>query len=313
LLTNSLYSMKKIFLSKVSLFGLGATLLLASCGNNNKPEGGEDQMADSTKVDTTAANNNVSSSEMSYQIPSPKEMFYFIRQVGSKNNKRTDVLNSPDNAKGYTDPKAKAVNFGIYSCDLTYCSIFEIGTEALKYFKVVKQLGDEIGVSTSVKPEMLKRLEKNMGTPDSLVEIADDMYFSSFETLQNGQQGNTLALVVAGGYVEGLYIATNLIKYDKSNPAVERIAGEKFTLENIIDFMKKYESDANVKDVIGKLTELKNAFDQEVTEKKTGKVEVKDEKGTKVIGGGDELIMTEAQYKVISEKVAAIRSSFIGK
>src|ERR1700752_126382 len=306
-------SMKNLFLSKVSLLSLGVTLMLTSCGNGNKPEGGEEQMADTTKVDTTEAVSNVSSNEMSYQIPSPKEMFYFIRQVGSKNNKRTDVLNSPDNAKTYGDPKSKAVNFGIYSCDLTYCSIFEIGTEALKYFKVVKQLGDEIGVSTSVKPEMLKRLEKNMGTPDSLVEIADDMYFSSFETLQNGQQGNTLALVVAGGYIEGLYIATNLIKYDKSNPAVERIAGEKFTLENIIDFMKKYESDAGVKEVIGKLTELKTAFDQDVTEKKGDKVSVKEEKGTKVIGAGEELVMTEAQYKAIAEKVAAIRNSFIGK
>jgi hypothetical protein len=307
--------MKNIFLSKISLLGLGATLLLASCGNGNKPDGEEDQLADSTKVDTAAANANVSSNEMSYQIPSPKEMFYFIRQVGSKNNKRTDVLNSPDNAKSYGDPKSKAVNFGIYSCDLTYCSIFEIGTEAIKYFKVVKQLGDEIGVSTSVKPEMLKRLEKNMGTPDSLVEIADDMYFSSFETLQNGQQGNTLALVVAGGYIEGLYIATNLIKYDKNNPAVERIAGEKFTLENIIDFMKKYESDAGVKDVIGKLGELKTAFDQEVTEKKAEKTEEKKGKKEKkvVIGEGEELLMTEAQYKVISDKVAAIRNSFIGK
>ena len=306
--------MKKIFLSKVSLLGLSATLFLASCGNGNKTDGSDDQMTDSTKVDTTAANNSVSSNEMSYQIPSPKEMFYFIRQVGSKNNKRTDVLNSPDNAKTYGDAKAKAVNFGIYSCDLTYCSIFEIGTEALKYFKVVKQLGDDIGVSTSVKPDMLKRLEKNMDTPDSLVEIADDMYFSSFETLQNGQQGNTLALVVAGGYIEGLYIATNLIKYDKNNPAVERIAGEKFTLENIIDFMKKYESDAGVKEVIAKLVELKTAFDQEVTEKKIEKtVAKKDEKGPTVLGGGEELLMTEAQYKVITDKVAAIRNSFIGK
>ncbi len=306
--------MKNNLLSKASLLLLSGSLLLTSCGGGEKHDGDE-HMTDSTKVDSTAANNNVPSNEMSYQVPSPKEMFQFIRQVGSKNNKRTDVLNPPDRAKNYAEPKAKAVNFGIYSCDLTYCSIFEIGTEALKYFKVVKQLGDEIGVSTSIKADMVKRLEKNMGNPDSLVEIADDMYFSSFETLQNGQQGNTLALVVAGGYIEGLYIATNLIKYEKNSPAVERIAGEKFTLENIIDFMKKYESDAAVKEVIGKLTELKVAFEQDVTTTDKGKVEMK--KGEKdqpvVLGGGEELSMTEQQYKAISEKVAAIRNSFTGK
>ena len=306
--------MKKIVFNKLSLLALSSTLILASCGNGGKPEGDE-HFTDSTKVDSTAANNNVPSNEMSYQVPSPKEMFQFIRQVGSKNNKRTDVLNSPDNAKNYSEAKAKAINFGIYSCDLTYCSIFEIGTEALKYFKVVKSLGDEIGVSTSVKADMVKRLEKNMGNPDSLVEIADDMYFSSFETLQNGQQGNTLAMVVAGGYIEGLYIATNLIKYEKNSPAVERIAGEKFTLENIIDFMKKYESDAGVKEVIAKLTDLKTAFEADVTVKDKGKVEMKAGEKDKpvVLGGGEELSMSDVQYKAITEKVAAIRNSFTGK
>lgn len=306
--------MKKHLYNTLALAVTGSALFLASCGNGEKPEGGDDHMNDSTKVDSSAANNNVPANEMSYQVPSPKEMFQFIRQVGSKNNKRTDILNSPDNAKNYNEPKVKAVNFGIYSCDLTYCSIFEIGADMLKYFKVVKQLGDDIGVSTSIKADMVKRLEKNMSNPDSLVEIADDMYFSSFETLQNGQQGNTLALVVAGGYIEGLYIATNLIKYEKNSPAIERIAGEKFTLENIIDFMKKYESDANVKDVIAKLTDLKAAFEQDITTKDKGKVEMK--KGEKdqavVLGGGEELSMTEAQYKAIAEKVAAIRNSFTG-
>lgn len=304
---------KRLFSFKLALLAVSGSLLLASCGNDNKNESGEEQMADTARVDTTAAASGISSAEMSYQIPSPKEMFYFIRQVGGKNNKRTDVLNSPDNAKNYTEPKLKAVNFGVYSCDLTYCSIFEIGAEALKYFKVVKQLGDEIGVSSSIRPDMMKRLEKNMGNPDSLVEIADDMYFSSFETLQNGQQGNTLALVVAGGYLEGLYIATNLIKYDKKNPAIERIAGEKFTLDNIIEFMKKYETDAAVKEVIGKMNELKGAFEKEVTEKNEGKVAMKAEKGKTVLGGGEELLMDEAQYKIISDKVAEIRNSFTGK
>jgi len=296
--------MKKSLYNTLALAVTGSALLLASCGNGGKPEGGDDHLNDSTKVDSSAAGNNVPSNEMSYQVPSPKEMFQFIRQVGSKNNKRTDILSNPDNAKNYNEPKVKAVNFGIYSCDLTYCSIFEIGTDMLKYFKVVKQLGDDIGVSTSIKADMVKRLEKNMSNPDSLVEIADDMYFSSFETLQNGQQGNTLALVVAGGYVEGLYIATNLIKYEKNSPAIERIAGEKFTLENIIDFMKKYESDANVKDVIGKLTDLKTAFEQDVTSKDKGKVEMK--KGEKdqavVLGGGEELSMTKRNTKPFPKK-----------
>ena len=304
--------MKKTFLSTLSFAALSCVFVLTSCGGGNKPDA-DNMSSDSTKVDSSAIKAAAApSNEMSYQIPSPKEMFVFIKQVAGKNNKRVDVLNSPDNAKNYTDAKTQAINFGIYSCDLTYCSIFEVGTDALKYFKSVKQLGDAIGVSSAISPDMLKRLEKNMGNPDSLVEVADNLYFSSFETLQNSQQGNTLALAVAGGYIEGLSIACNLVKYNKKNPAVERIADEKYTLENIIDFMKKYESDAGVKETITKLEDLQNTFKQ-VTEKEEGKATLKEEKGTKVIGGGAEAEMTEAQYKAIAEKVAAIRSSFTGK
>jgi len=304
--------MKKIIIATLSAAALGS-IMLTSCGGGTKQDS-DNMGADSTKVDTTATvkQNNQSSTEMSYQIPSPKEMFVFIKQVATKNNKRVDVLNSPDNAKNYTDAKTQAINFGIYSCDLTYCSIFQIGTDMLKYFKTVKQLGEAVGVSNAISPAMAKSLEKNMGNPDSLVEIADNLYFSSFETMQNSQQGNTLALSVAGGYIEGLSIACNLVKYDKKNPAVERIADEKYTLDNIIDFMKKYESDAGVKETIGKLEELRTTFNQVSEKKETSKVAVKEEKGTKVLGGGSELEMTEAQYKAITDKVTSIRNSFTG-
>lgn len=304
--------MKKIVITTLSIATLSSVFMLTSCGGGVKHDA-ENMSSDSTKVDTTAAKPSATSStEMTYQIPSPKEMFVFIKQVAGKNNKRVDVLNNPDNSKNYADAKSQALNFGIYSCDLTYCSIFEIGTDVLKYFKTVKQLGDAIGVSSAINPSMLKSLEKNMGNPDSLVEIADNLYFSSFESMQNSQQGNTLALSVAGGYIEGLSIACNLVKYNKKNPAVERIADEKYTLDNIIDFMKKYESDAGVKETIAKLEDLKNTFNQ-VTEKQEGAVTVKVEKGAKVLGGGSEMQMTEAQYKALADKVNSIRNSFIGK
>lgn len=306
--------MKILSLKKFQLAALIGAALLQSCGGGDKQqEKDELAVADTAPaVDNQSKGNQVESNEVSYQVPSPKEMFQFIRQVGSKNNKRTDILNGPDKAKSYTEMKDKSVNFGVYSCDLTYCSIFEIGTEAIKYFKVVKQLGEDLGVSTAIRADMLKRLQNNMSNPDSLVEIADDLYFSSFETLQNGQQGNVLAMVVAGGYIEGLYIATNLIKYEKNSPAIERIAGEKFTLENITDFMKKYESDPAVKEALAKLNELKVVFDKDVTSAESKDLSLKKENGKTVLGG-EQLSMTEGQYNAICDKIAEIRNAYTGK
>ena len=284
---------------------LALGLTLVSCGGD-KTEGEDDvNQVDSVKTETPTAQ----VTETFFQVPSPGEMLTFIKMVGGKNNKNVSFLNSPDNNKNYTDAKSKALNFGIYSCDLSYCSIFEIGSEALKYFKVVKQLGDQIGVSSAINPEILKRLESNLGNPDSLSVITDDLYFSSFETLENSKQGPTLSLVVAGGWIESLYIATNLAsKFDANSPVVERLADQKYTLDNLIEFLKKYESDANVASVLSQYTELQAEFNK--IGEKDAAAAANAQGSKKVLGGGKELSLTADQYKAIVEKVKAIRNSF---
>ncbi|MDF2450463.1 MAG: hypothetical protein K0R26_2967 [Bacteroidota bacterium] len=283
---------------------LAASLMLVSCGGD-KTEGGDDMSGEDTLKTET---HTEQITETFFQVPSPGEMLTFIKMVGGKNNKNVSFLNSPENQKNYTDTKLKALNFGIYSCDLSYCSIFEIGSEALKYFKVVKQLGDQIGVSSAIQPEVLKRLEGNLGNPDSLSVITDDVYFTSFETLEQGKQGPTLSLVVSGGWIESLFIATSLAKYDAKSPVVERLADQKYTLDNLIEFLKKYESDANVASVLTQFTELQAEFnkigEKEVDAAKSG------DKSKTVLGGGKELDITEAQYTAIVDKIKAIRNSY---
>ena len=226
----------------------------------------------------------------------------------NKSNKNVSFLNSPDNQKNYTDNKAKALNFGIYSCDLSYCSIFEIGSEALKYFKTVKQLGDQIGVSSAIQPEVLKRLEGNVANPDSLTLITDDVYFSSFETLENSKQGPTLSLVVAGGWIESLYIVTSLGKYEPNSPLVNRVADQKYTLENLIEFLKKYESDASVASVLVQFKELLADYDK-ISEKDVP-ASAEKSKNKNVLAGGKDLVISADQYKTIVAKVKAIRNSY---
>ncbi len=281
---------------------IAVTLAFASCGGG-KTEG-EDDM---TTVDTVKIETQTEQvTETFFQVPSPGEMLTFIKLVGGKNNKNVSFLNSPDNQKNYTDNKSKALNFGIYSCDLSYCSIFEIGSEALKYFKTVKQLGDQIGVSSAIQPSVLKRLEANLGNPDSLSVITDDVYFTSFESLEASKQGPTLSLVVAGGWIESLYIATSLAKYVAKSQVVERLADQKYTLDNLIEFMKKYQSDASVASVLTQFTELQAEFNK-IGEKDAAAAT---DKSKNVLGGGKELAITADQYKAIVEKIKAIRNSY---
>jgi len=286
-----------LFLSAITAFSL------SSCGGGEKTD--DTDSVDSTKTEEPKTG---PVSETFFQVPSPGEMLTFIKMVGGKTNKDISFLNPPSNEKNYSDAKSKALNFGIYSCDLSYCSIFEIGSESLKYFKTVKVMGDQIGVSTAIKPEVLKRLESNISQPDSLAVITDDVYFSSFEALEDSKQGPTLALVVAGGWLESIYIAVNLAKYKADSPVIERLADQKYTLENLIEFLKKHEADANVMavkaDFDGLLVEFNKMGEQDAKPLKS-----KDDKAT-TLTGGKQLVITEEVYNAIIGKIKTIRNSY---
>jgi len=292
-------------MNKSTLLFLSAitALSLSSCGGGDK--GDDVETADTTK--TEEAKGPVS--ETFFQVPSPGEMLTFIKMVGGKNNKNVSFLNPPANEKNYTDTKLKALNFGVYSCDLSYCSIFEIGSESLKYFKTVKMMGDQIGVSTAIKPEVLKRLESNISSPDSLAVITDDVYFSSFEALEDSKQGPTLALVVAGGWLESIFIAINLAKFEPNSPIIERLADQKYTLENLLEFLKKHEGDENVAAVKSDFDGLLAEFNK-IGEKDAGPAKKQDSKAAATLGGGKQLVITEEVYNSITNKIKSIRNSY---
>lgn len=286
-----------LFLSALTIF------TLSGCGDGEKAE--EVETVDSTKTQEPM---NGQVSETLFQVPSPGEMLTFIKMVGG-NTKETTFLNSPANQKNYNDNKLRALNFGIYSCDLSYCSIFEIGSEALKYFKTVKVMGDQLGVSTAIKPEILKRLENNIGSSDSLGVITDDVYFSSFEALEESKQGPTLAMVVAGGWLESMYIATSLIKkFEPNSPVIERLADQKYTLDNLVEFLKKHETDVNVESVRKDFEGLLAEFDK-IAEKDAQPVKTKDNKAA-TLTGGKQLVISEDIYKAIVAKIKAVRNSY---
>lgn len=291
-------------MNKSTLLFLSAltALTLTNCGDSEKTD--EVETADSLRTEQPK---NGPISETFFQVPSPGEMLTFIKMVGGK-TKETSFLNPPSNEKNYTDNKSKAINFGIYSCDLSYCSIFEIGSEALKYFKTVKTMGDQIGLSTAIKPELLKRIQSNVGSSDSLGIITDDIYFSSFEALEDSKQGPTLALVVAGGWLESIYIATNLAKYEKNSPVIERLADQKYTLENLIEFLKKHETDVNVQSVRKDFEGILAEFNK-ISEKDAQALKTKDNKAA-TLSGGKQLVITEDVYKVIVDKIKSVRNSY---
>ncbi|MEW6774241.1 MAG: hypothetical protein AB1304_09630 [Bacteroidota bacterium] len=283
-------------------------VFITSCSNNNT----EDEINVTKDSTNTQQESELPSNyETFFQVPSPGEMLSFIKSVGKRDKNKLDILNPTDNINKYTDNFSKAINFGIYSTDLSYCSIFNMGAESIKYFKVVKQLGDQLGLSSTIKPDILARIEKNIDNTDSLSVITDDLYFSSFETLDESKQGSTLALVVAGGWLESMYIAINMVdKFQANSPVVQRIADQKYTLENLIEFLKKHETESqDVMKVKSDMENLMSSFNK-LKEEKLGDIGIQQKDNKKIIGGGTNLIIDEKLFNEIKDNITTLRKTY---
>jgi len=278
--------------------------LLTSCGGDS--EGIENEVNIEVVEEIVEEEKN----ETYYQIPSPDEMFGFIKATGLGFN--IEVLNDVKNANSYADPKQQALNFGVYSADLAYTAAFEEYQESIKYFGTVQKLADQIGISSAFDKSLIERVQGNLDNADSLVAITNTSYFSVVDYLEQNEQGDKLGLVACAGWLETIYIVANTADYNKDKAAIERLADQKLTLDNLLGYLEKYSSNADVNDLLKDFTELETVFSSLGDDNSGSGISFKKkDNGKMVLGGGSSISITEDQFNGIKEKVNEIRNNIV--
>jgi hypothetical protein len=289
----------------VSLVGASFAFLVAGCSGSSDENEIQNVDIDSTDLVTADSTLQV----VDYSVPTPNELFEIIKLQGGK--QQMNLVNSLENSENYVDVKSKALNFGVYSADVAYLSCFGIGIDFLKYFKKIEELGEELGISGAFDQGVMERIENNEANADSLFTISNDTYYNSYMYLEENQKGVELSLIMAGGYIESLYIITNLVKtYSDSDPIVEKIGDQKVVMENLIDFITQYGDDASVADVITDLKSLSEVFEKNMTFQESSSKVSNSEDGTLMISGGGAYIMTKDAFDKIKAKSAELRLKY---
>lgn len=289
----------------VSLVGASFAFLVAGCSGSSDENDIQNVDVDSTDLVTADSTLPV----VDYSVPTPNELFEIIKLQGGK--QQMNLVNSLENSENYVDAKSKALNFGVYSADVAYLSCFGIGIDFLKYFKKIEELGEELGISGAFDEGVMERIENNEANADSLFMISNDTYYNSYMYLEENQKGVELSLIMAGGYIESLYIITNLVKtYSDTDPIVEKIGDQKVVMENLIDFISQYGDDASVADVITDLKSLSEVFEKNMTFQESSSKVSNSEDGTLMISGGGAYIMTKDAFDKIKAKSAELRLKY---
>jgi hypothetical protein len=173
------------------------------------------------------------------------------------------ILNSAENARFYDISTDKAVNLGVYAVDLSYAKYFDQFEQAGKYLKNMQKLSSELGIPSDRFLLSLKRIENNLTNKDSLVKIANDIYKTTEDYLKQSDRGSSAALVIAGGWVEAMYIATSLVKKNATDQElIDRIAEQKQSINNLISLLESYKNEAVIKDLIIKMMDIKSSIEK---------------------------------------------------
>lgn len=287
----------------VTIAALTFSFTIISCGDT-ATDTPQDSLGDTTSGFETTVN-----TEDVIRVPSPSDIFEFMKTLGPKTGD-ANLLNPIDNEKKYTSKKAQAVNLGVYSADLLYASTFDVKDKVLGYFGICMRMGTSLQVATGLTDKDKERISKNTGNPDSLVAVGNDLYLATFSNLESNERGPELSMMLAGGWIESMYLSCHMVKdFEKDKAAANKIAEQDASLANLIEFSTKYESNEDVASVLQQLKELKKLFEAVSTKAKDAPTQ---EEGKRMkVGGANEKDITKEQFDAIQTKIEEIRKGFV--
>ncbi len=263
------------------------------------------------EVDEEVINDINKAKKIFYSLPSPLETAMLIKTAGAVYNEK--LLNPISNATNYTTSKSMALNLGIYTTDLSFASLFDQTQTAINYMQVAKKMAEGLGILDAIDNKTIQKLEENVNNRDVIMDIISETFMSTTSFLKENDRTAVAAVVLVGGWVEGLYIGTSLVdpNHIKDNKLVERIVDQKLSLDIVLKLLEENKSNPDVASVYVEMVDLKKVFDK--IELKTSKIETQVDKKTNVttLKSESKMNVSPEVFKELTNKVRAIRSNFV--
>lgn len=230
-------------------------LSLFSCGGSEKAEESLDAI-DSTKI--AVEETRLNAQNVFNSMPDRKEILTLIQNHTIEYN--ADLLNDPKLLDKYTLESSKAANLGIYGSDLSIASAFEQTQESIIFLKCVNALAGDLGVNGAFDQHMFDRMESNKTNKDSTLEIITNAFKSADQILKTNNRPATSAIILAGAWIEGLYVSCKISETLKSEEVVKSILKQQESLRNLVILLESSKLDDGSKYILEELIALRDLF-----------------------------------------------------
>lgn len=291
--------------NRLTYFCVSATLTLvvASCGSSS------DKAKNADDFDAAEESLKQQIEEVVYNIPSPSEIPYLLQATGAEFNE--SLLNGKTNVEKYTTRTDKAaLNLGVYAADIGYLASYEKTQEAIDYMGACKSLADNLNIIGSFDAEVLKKFEQHISNKDSLTYLLDQSIKKTEVFLKDDSRNKLSAMIVAGSFIEGLYISTGLIAtYPKNllpddkriqvlTPLTRVVLEQKKSVSELLKMLSSVEQTDPITTLVADLTALEKAYATLNIEE-----QIKNNRG--------DLVLSDASLVEITKLVAKLRSGIV--
>ena len=171
------------------------------------------------------------------------------------------VSNSVDNVKNYITSVSKAINLGIYGADLSYATLYNMNQEVVNYLDAIRVLASDLHISNLYDKNLYDNITKNFDDKDKLANLLTEQFNETYGYLAKTDKQPLALMVVAGAWVEGMYITTQM------SGAVFFVEGmlrvlldQKKSFELFLVVAEPYADDPDVRKVIDTFQPIKEVY-----------------------------------------------------
>ena len=230
--------------------------LLVSCNNGTS----EDEII-GENPDTTAKSieqQKISAQNVFNSIPGPGELGRLVEDAGLDYD--GTMPNSPGDMNKYVSDNFKALNLGLYGADMAYANIHQQSQESMLFLKCVNTLCKNLGIAGVFDEKTVDRLEANKENKDSLLTIINKSFLQADEFLRENQRPHTSSLMVAGGWIEGLYLSAKVGTQSKNKKFIKKMSEQAQSLNDLITLVETAKVSGDGTFVVEGLKDLKISY-----------------------------------------------------
>jgi len=218
---------------KFFLMFLIVVFVCFSCRNSSNktsefifPEADSVPLGESEKLSAEAIE------EISKNISSPVEIANLLQMMSVPFS--PDYLASSIDANKQATAFDKAITLGILGADLGYLNMYEKTGTSIDILSSIRKLAEGIKVGQFFDFETIKRLSLNKSNLDSLLFLSIDSYTQIDKYLRDNARGQLSSLMIIGVWIEGQFLATQVVKEYPDPILKDRIGEQKIILNDLI-------------------------------------------------------------------------------